>query len=229
VKVLVVEHERATPLGLIGDWLAERGGEVDLLPIDVESREVDVRDYGLVVSLGSEFAAYDDSLEWLAPEIRLFRDALDADVPILGVCFGGQLLARVIGGSVYRGQVSEIGWLPVRSRDPDLVPEGPWFQWHFDTFSLPPDATLLAENDCGPQAFAWGRSLGVQFHPEVTPAIMDAWVRVYRHELEAEQLDPDALLEETQRLAGASRDRALRLLDRYFERVAGMGEAARGR
>jgi len=230
VKVLVVEHERAAPLGLIGDWLARRGDEVDLLPIDVESREVDVRDYGLIVSLGSEFAAYDDSLAWLAPEIRLFRDALDADVSILGICFGSQLLARVIGGTVYRGEASEIGWLPVRSRDSELVSEGPWFQWHFDSFSLPPHATLLAESDVGPQAFAWGRSLGVQFHPEVTPAIMDDWVRVYRHELEAEDVDPDALLEETRRFAGPSRERALQLLDRYLERVAGAGtEAVRGR
>jgi adenosylmethionine-8-amino-7-oxononanoate aminotransferase len=54
-----------------------------------------------------------------------------------GLCFGGQMLARVIGGEVYRSDDSEIGWLPVRSSDASLVPEGPWFQWHFDTFTLP--------------------------------------------------------------------------------------------
>ena len=104
---------------------------------------------------------------------------------MLGLCFGGQMLARVLGGEVSRGDIAEIGWLPVRTTDPELVPQGPWFQWHFDTFTTPPGATLIAESDVAPQAFVWGRSLGLQFHPEVTPEIMHDWVREYRHELDA--------------------------------------------
>ena len=121
---------------------------------------------------------------------------------------------------MFRGEVSEIGWLPVRSSDPELVPEGPWFQWHFDSFTVPPGATVIAETDVGPQAFVAGRSLGLQFHPEVTTQIMDDWVRAYRHELDADGVDPDALLEETKRLADESRARALQLFERYLHDVA---------
>jgi GMP synthase-like glutamine amidotransferase len=130
------------------------------------------------------------------------------------------MLARVLGGEVFRGERSEIGWLPVRSSDPELVPEGPWFQWHFDSFRVPLGATVIAESDVGPQAFVAGRSLGLQFHPEVTTEIMDEWVRAYRHELDGDGVDPDDLLEETKRRAEESRRNALQLLDRYLRDVA---------
>jgi GMP synthase (glutamine-hydrolysing) len=175
------------------------------------------------VPLGSEFAAYDDTVPWIEREKRLLERAAAADVPVLGICFGGQLLARVLGGRCYRADASEIGWLPVRTRDPELVPEGPWFQWHFDTFTAPEGATVLAETDLGPQAYVIGRSLGVQFHPEVTPAIMEDWVRVYRHELDGDGVDPDALLQETYDRAESAHASSRRLLDTYLERVAKLG------
>src|SRR5439155_9025463 len=136
LRALIVEHERASPGGLIQQWLESRGAAVDVYRIDVEDRTVDPADYDLIVSLGSEFAAFDQSLPFLEPEEKLMRQALDADVPILGVCFGGQLLARVLGGEGFRAEKAEIGWVTVRSRDPDLIPEGPWFEWHFDSFTL---------------------------------------------------------------------------------------------
>jgi GMP synthase-like glutamine amidotransferase len=148
------------------------------------------------------------------------RSAVDADVPVLGLCYGGQMLARVLGAEVSRSEDSEIGWLPVRSSDPELVPEGPWFQWHFDTFAAPPGATVIADSEVGTQAFVAGRSLGLQFHPEVTTEIMDEWVRVYRHELDADGVDPDALLDETYRRASENRRMGLQLLDRYLSDVA---------
>src|SRR5581483_3332037 len=161
LRVLVLQHEDPTPPGLIGDWLREYGARVETFRIDLDDREVDPADYDLIVSLGSEFAAFDDSKPFVRRETELMRRALDADVPVLGLCFGGQMLARVLGGRVFRSDRSEIGWLPVRSKDPDLVPEGPWFQWHFDSFTLPPGAEAIAESDVGPQAFVAGRSLGL--------------------------------------------------------------------
>jgi GMP synthase-like glutamine amidotransferase len=219
LRVLIIEHERETPGGLIYEWLADHDAQVEELRIDIDEREVDPRDYDLLIPLGSEFAAYDDTVPWLEREKKLLRAAADADVPVLGICFGGQLLARVLGGESFRAEQSEIGWLPVRSKDPELVPEGPWFQWHFDSFTVPEGATLLAESDAGPQAFVIGRSLGVQFHPEVTPQIMDEWVRVYRHELDDSGVDPDALLEETHRNAESAKATSRKLLDAYLERI----------
>jgi GMP synthase-like glutamine amidotransferase len=220
VKALIVEHERATPAGLVYDWLDSHDADVEELRIDVDERDVNPSDYDLIIPLGSEFAAFDDHIQWIPRERRLLRRAVDADVSVLGICFGGQQLARELGGKSFRSDVSEIGWLPVRTTDPELVPEGPWFQWHFDTFTVPPDATVIAETDVGPQAYVVGRSMGVQFHPEVTPEIMDSWVRVYRHELDAEGVDPDALLEQTHARAQENRNTSWRLLDAFIRRVA---------
>jgi GMP synthase-like glutamine amidotransferase len=220
-RALVIQHEEPTPPGLIQSWLEERGALVDVLRIDEEDpHDLDPRDYDLIVSLGSEFGAYQDDLEWIAHEMDFLRDATEADVPILGVCFGGHLLARALGGEVFRSETEEIGWLPVETSDPELVPGGPWFQWHFDSFTPPPGATVVAENEAGPQAYVTGRSLGIQFHPEVTPEIMDSWVKAYRHELDEHGVDPDRLLRETHEQSEATRATSLKLLDAYLEQVA---------
>jgi GMP synthase-like glutamine amidotransferase len=226
-RALVIQHEEPTPPGLIASWLQERGADVETLRIDEQDpHDLDPRDYDLIVSLGSEFGAYQDDLEWIAHEMDLLREASEADVPILGVCFGGQLLARVLGGDVFRSEREEIGWLPVDSSDPELVPEGPWFQWHFDSFTVPPGALLVAENEVGPQAYVIGRSLGVQFHPEVTPEIMDNWVRAYRHELDEHGVDPDELLEQTHEQSAVTRATSLKLLDTFLDRIARPRERA---
>jgi len=220
LRALIIQHEEPTPPGLVTEWLDAHGASIERFRIDIDDREIDPSGYDLIVSLGAECAAFDDSQPFVPREARLMRRAVDADVPVLGLCFGGQMLARVLGGEVFRSTTSEIGWLPVRSAEPDLVPEGPWFQWHFDAFTLPPGATLIAESDVGPQAFVAGRSLGLQFHPEVTPEIMADWVRVYRHELDADGVDPDGLLEETQRRASDSRGMSWQLLERYMSDIA---------
>jgi GMP synthase-like glutamine amidotransferase len=190
LRALILQHEQPTPAGLILDWLGDRGIGVEHRRVDIDER-IALGDHDLIVSLGSEFAAFDDQIPWIP-----------------------------------RSEESEIGWLPVRTTDPDLVPEGPWFQWHFDSFELPPGATLLADSPAGPQAFLVNRSLGVQFHPEVTPRIMDEWVREYRHELDAEGVDPDGLVRETRERDASNRERAWRLLDRWLVGVAGFGAVA---
>ena len=230
LKALILQHEEPTPPGYLAEWLEERKAEIDVHRIDLHDTPVDPRDYDMIASLGSEFAAFDDSKPFVRREATLLREAVEADVPVLGLCFGGQLLARTMGGKSFRHDRSEIGWLPVRTSDPDLVSEGPWFQWHFDSFTVPPGGRLVAETDVGPQAYVIGRSLGLQFHPEVTPQIMDSWVKAYRHELDGDGVDPDALMEETIRLAPAVRKRSEHLFDHFLSDVAKVGlEKARGR
>jgi GMP synthase-like glutamine amidotransferase len=226
LRALILQHEEPSPPGHVTEWLAGHDARVETFRIDIDDREVDPTGYDLIVSLGSEFAAFDDSKPFVPREAKLMRTAIDADVPVLGLCFGGQMLARVLGGEVFRGPQSEIGWLPVRSQDPELVPDGPWFQWHFDCFTLPPGATQIAESDVGPQAFVAGRSLGLQFHPEVTTQIMDDWVRAYRHELDGDGVDPDELLEETKQRATESKRMAWQLFERYLNDVAALSEEA---
>jgi len=219
-RALILQHEDPTPPGHVIEWLDGHGFDHEVYRIDLEERDVDPDDYDLIVSLGSEFAAYDDSHEFVRREHAFMRRAVDEEVPVLGLCFGGQMLARVLGGEVYRGDECEIGWLPVRTKDAALVPEGPWFQWHFDVITPPPDVDVIAETDLGAQAFVAGRSLGLQFHPEVTPEIMDEWVRAYRHELDEEGVDPQAILDETNAKAEEHKRTSWQLLDEYLERVA---------
>ena len=228
MRALVVQHEQPTPGGYVHQWLEERGAHQETYRIDVEDRVVDPRDYQMIVTLGSEFAAFDDSVPWLSKEKQLLRDATESDVPVLGICFGGQLLARVLGGRSYRSENAEIGWHPVRSTDHSMLSDGPWFQWHFDTFTVPAGAQLIAEGAVGPQAFTIGHSLGVQFHPEVTPEIMGSWVAAYRHELDQEGVDADLLLQETRDRADETRAAAWRLFDGFWARARHVTEAVRG-
>ena len=220
LKALILQKEDPTPPGHVTGWLASIGAEAETWRTDLDDRDVDPTAYDLVVSLGSEFAAFDDSKPFVRREARLTQRAIDEDVPVLGLCFGGQMLARVLGSENYRSDEAEIGWLPVRTSEPDLVSEGPWFQWHFDVFTTPPGARVVAETHVGVQAFVAGRSLGLQFHPEVTTQIMDDWVREYRHELDEEGVDADELLAETRRLKERSRANAMGLFDRFLREVA---------
>ena len=219
-RTLILQHEDPSPPGHMTEWLAEQQAKVEVFRIDESDDEVDPRDYDLIVSLGSEFAAFDDAVPFVQREVKLYQQAIEADVPILGLCFGGQMLARVLGSRLFRAEEAEIGWLPVRTHDPELVSTGPWFQWHFDSFSAPPGAKLIAETDAAPQAFVSGRNLGLQFHPEVTPEIMDEWVRAYPPELEAEGVDPQGLLAETRQRAAQAKQTTWRLLDAFRNRVA---------
>src|SRR5229473_2661499 len=122
LKALIVQHEEPTPAGLLADWLERRNAEVDVLRIDLEERAPDARRYDLVALLGSELPAFDDSVPFIPRESGLIREAMAADVPMLGLCFGGQLMARALGGKSFRAARSEVGWFRVESKDPRLVP-----------------------------------------------------------------------------------------------------------
>jgi GMP synthase-like glutamine amidotransferase len=122
-------------------------------------------------------------------------------------------LSIVLGGQVTKAQSPEIGWhlitavAEAASHIPASLCEGPWMQWHYDRFTVPSGATVLAESPVGPQAMVCGRSLGVQFHPEATESIVHAWARGDGvEELQAVHLSPEQLLTSTrEQLDDASR------------------------
>ncbi|HET6866274.1 MAG TPA: type 1 glutamine amidotransferase [Solirubrobacteraceae bacterium] len=209
----------------MSDWLRDRGAEQDLYRIGADDREREPGEYDLIVSLGSEHSAYDDAIPWLGLERRLLAEAAAADVPVLGICFGCQLLASALGGEAMRAAGAEIGWVRIDTREHALVGTGPWMQWHHDTFTLPAGAVLLAESPAGPQAFTLGRSLGVQFHPEVTREIVASWVDAGRDQLARAGLDPARVMADTRELSAENRGRAWQLLDGFMDRVAGVGAA----
>jgi GMP synthase (glutamine-hydrolysing) len=135
-----------------------------------------------VVVMGGAMDADDDRYPGLLAERRLLADAVDADVPVLGVCLGMQLVALALGGSLQRRHGTEIGFAPVElvGSDPALALLGDRptvLHWHHDAVTLPPSATLLASTATTPvQAFRLGSALALQFHPELEPGMLDLWL-----------------------------------------------------
>ena len=183
--VLFLYNDPTAPEGLLGEVFAESGfdvGTFDVVPPDragdpaLDVAFPDPLGYDVIVPLGARWAVYDERVPWVADESTMVRRALDAGVGVLGVCFGGQLLAHALGGTVARSPQPEIGWCDVHTDNPDLVPAGPWFQWHFDRLTAPPGAVEVAHNGSATQAFVKGRALGLQFHPEVDTALVQQWI-----------------------------------------------------
>lgn len=186
-QVLFLYNDPTAPAALLGETFAEAGFDISTFDVIGSEHIADpVRDisfpdpthYDVIVPLGARWSVYDERLahSWIAGEIEMVNAALAAGVGVLGVCFGGQLLAAALGGTVARSPEPEIGWHEVRSSEASLVPDGPWFQWHFDRFTLPPGAIEVARNDRATQAFVKGTAMGLQFHPEVDADLQDRWI-----------------------------------------------------
>ena len=142
-------------------------------------------DYSGLAFMGGTMSA-NDELPWTQPVLELMREAVGRGVPVIGHCLGGQMLARALGGQVSRNPVKEIGWNPVKVEDTpaardwlgaDLA-EFTTFQWHGDTFTIPPGGErILTGLHCPNQAYVVdGRHLGLQCHVEMTPEMIAAWI-----------------------------------------------------
>jgi GMP synthase-like glutamine amidotransferase len=215
VDLAIVEQQPSAPAGLLEEWARERGHRVTILraPELGTGPWPDPAGFDAIAPLGAEHSVHASSDPWIAPQIAFLREAHERDVPVLGLCFGGQALAAALGGDVRRAPVPEIGWVALESLDGGAVGAGPWFAWHYDTFTLPPGAQELARSAVCPHAFRLGRSVGLQFHPEVTPQIAEGWMRGGLDSLATHGVDADALRERTRAGAAAHRERAFALFD----------------
>lgn len=226
-RAVVLIHESDPQLyprltGTLGPLLAERGFVVEphsfVAAPSGDPGPPQLAGADLVVVTGSDDSAYDDALPWLAAERDYLRRADAAGVPILGLCFGGQILARVLGGRVARAPRPEIGWYSVDSDDVGLIESGPWLEFHYDRFTVPEGATTIARTADAIQAFTHGPHLGLQFHPEISPDLFETWLTCERRrgrggsiEGEYDRLRPQVLA-----LADEARARCARLLDRFL-------------
>lgn len=195
MRALFIQHDPGSKPGLIGTELERHGFELEVLPMarSVADGAYDgafpnARDYDLLVPLGAIWSVYDRRAvgTWIDRELDLLRQADAAGVPVLGICFGGQALAAAHGAEVLAAARLELGFSCVETDDADLVPPGPWMQWHSDRFELPEGATEVARNSVSSQAFRLRRNLGLQFHPEVDATILASWFEMAGEAAEAD-------------------------------------------
>jgi len=189
MKVLVVCHRREEDLGTLCALLKARNLSIEyVLGHEDKLPNIDACEHDLTIIMGGSMGVYEaEQHPYLLNEIDYIQRRIKADKPLLGVCLGGQLIAKALGGDVYKGaQGKEAGWC-----DLQITPAGKnsairhldvshtkMMQWHQDTFDLPYNANLLAtSNQYKHQAFSYGdKILGVQFHPELDADMIERWL-----------------------------------------------------
>ena len=210
MEIVVIEHQPDAPAGVLGEWAAERGHEMEVVRVHAGDAWPSAGEVQRAAVLGSDQSVHADPPAWLGEELDWIRGLVAAERPVLGLCFGGQALAAATGGEVRRAQHAEIGWVQVSGEV-----AGTWFAWHFDTFVPPPGARELGHTPSALQGFAKGPHLGLQFHPEVTPRIVDDWISVGGRDLDSQRLDAAAIRADTAREAAQARTAAYALFDTW--------------
>ncbi len=192
--ILVLTHVDYCPAAYLGEFLDARGeswrevrcdlGELDTVDLD-QPKAVAVMGGGMSVN---------DPLPWIAQEIQALQHFIARDIPLIGHCLGGQLLARALGAPVRHMGYNEAGWQPMRRLAVSpwlqhLPDEFPIYQWHNDSFAIPAGAThLLSSPWCANQGFSWGdKLLALQGHPEMTEQLIEEWFRDAGHLLDETQ------------------------------------------
>ena len=226
---LFIRHDADAYPGQVGRRLTQLGFRTEELEVATPGDTNPTIDFGdpsrwdVIVPLGCIWSVYDEERigNWIGPELEFLAEAHRRQIPILGTCFGGQALSAALGGVVDQTPNPEVGWHTIESDKPDAVATGPWMQWHGDRFTVPAGATELARSVAGPQAFVVGRSLGVQFHPEVTAEIVTGWLDTAPpEELDRPGVDVDLIRADTAANAEAAGRACDRLVDWFVDHVA---------
>lgn len=181
--VAIFRHLSHEGAGYFADILKEQKIPFQLISIDAgDAIPSEVSAYSGLVFMGGSMSVNDD-LPWIGEELALIRNAVANDIPVLGHCLGGQLIAKALGAIVSANPVKEIGWGNVSVSN--NVTARHWFgkvqtfqafHWHGETFSLPQGAAhLLSSEFCFNQAFAVGKHIGLQCHIEMSAEMIETW------------------------------------------------------
>jgi len=191
--IAIFRHARSEGPGYFATWLEKHSIEWTLVTVDAGAPlPRDARAFAGLAFMGGPMSVNDD-LPWIAPSLDLIRDAVRKDVPVLGHCLGGQLIAKALGGTVAPNPVKEIGWGTVRVEDNSVARA--WlgelesfeaFHWHGEALTIPMGGTrILSNTHCVNQAFVLGRHLGMQCHVEMTADLVRLWCRLGGEEIAA--------------------------------------------
>jgi len=198
MTIAIFRHAASEVSGYFGEFLDKHG--IPSVLICIDSGDIVPQDAGAysgLVFMGGPMSV-NDNLPWIPQVLALIRRAVAQDIPVLGHCLGGQLMARALGGVVTRNPVKEIGWGRVTVADNDTARA--WFgevhafdafHWHGETFSLPQGAVhLMSSAYCANQSFALGKHLALQCHVEMTGQMIRNWCGVGTDELAASAGSP---------------------------------------
>jgi GMP synthase-like glutamine amidotransferase len=181
--IAIFRHFRSEGPGYFATFLDRHSIPWQLVRIDQqESVPTGIEDFSGLVFMGGPMSV-NDPLPWVAQSCALVRVAVAADIPVLGHCLGGQLIAKALGGIITKAPMKEIGWGSVRVLDNadaqswfDGMDGFETFHWHGETFSIPPGAVRLLESThCANQAYALGKVFGMQCHVEMTADMIRQW------------------------------------------------------
>ena len=215
---LIRQHGETGPPGILAEWAQARQIPIEIHRTDLDpGADVDLAGRPFVASLGSKHSPNDTHVPAVAAELTVLERAVRTDIPVLGLCYGAQVLAAVLGGEVEAAPEAELGWHRIDSEDEAAIPAGPWLQWHYHRFTLPPGARERARNRRALQAFTYRRHLAVQFHPESTIEIVKGWARKDQPRLtELGIADGEQLAESGREHAEAARAAAFTLFDAFW-------------
>ena len=220
--VLVVANSTDADAGYVGERFADRGRRLRTVMRDRGEVPPEVPpDASALLLLGSAWSVHSPvAPEALDIECSLVRSAVGVGVPLLGLCYGAQLVAKALGGRVSAAVQPEVGLVFVESDDEELVPPGPWSAFHVDVLEAPPHARVVARNACGTQAFLLPGVLAVQFHPEVRPDTLADWFHRFPTLLAATGLRAGELIDRARAREPQARRAAYALVDAFLDRVA---------
>lgn len=231
MRALLIANDVDADPGFIGHALRRRGYAFTELMREqhhewAHEAERLVAAHELVLSLGSGWSVCDPALAVpREAEECIVRAALGASTPFIGICYGAQVLSEASGGAVERAPEPEIGWCPVEIaadlREEAEVLRGPWMQWHYDRCLPPPEARILATSPVAVQAFVLPSALGVQFHPEVTEAVVSQWSSGPdgTAELASLGVEPATLMADTRSNVTSGQERCDRIVDWFLRSV----------
>jgi GMP synthase-like glutamine amidotransferase len=232
-SIRIFRHLACEGPGYLGEILADRDIGYDIVCID-EGHSVPMSLDGIagMVFMGGSMSV-NDPLDWVTAEIELIKQAKVCDLPMLGICLGGQLLSKAFGAKVSRGeQGQEIGWHCVERLDNssaddwlgDLPARLGVFHWHGETFTIPHGAECILRSDCyANQAWVCGNTLALQCHPEMTADMVRQWTGLYTDDLaqggDCNMPADDILADLDSKVAGL-RPLASQLFNRWLDRLA---------
>ncbi len=191
--IAIFRHLPTEGPGYFATFLERHSIPWELVAIDrYDAVPTKLNGYSGLVFMGGPMSV-NDSLPWIAKELALISDAVTTDIPVLGHCLGGQLMAKALGGVVTKNAVKEIGWGAVQV--PENEAARAWFgelrsftsfHWHGETFSLPAGAKRVLESaHCANQGFVMGKHLALQCHVEMTETMIDDWCKAGTEEITA--------------------------------------------